>query len=233
MYKGSQDSFAQERDLIARGCVNSVSDSDSGSGSDSDGNNNTNDPVAENQANTRFSFDRFLKEHGTEGVKDFTRFTLEEFDELHAIVHDSLYHLKRGTKEDMSREKLFIFLVWVTSAMTYTRISKHLKISLPTVHRYIDEVILHADGVLSSRFLPKTISEFTATRAFENRPDAVGAVDASVVRIVRPKNSADSRRPAPVLRRKAQVSFCEVSMPCVSERAVFALLWRFPRVNAR
>ena len=67
-------------------------------------------------------------------------------------------------------------------------ISRETGITVPNLQRIIQRVLDAFDPIIEEKFLSKQIDEIIPETDFEIHPEAFGIVDASIIRINRPKN---------------------------------------------
>jgi hypothetical protein len=136
-----------------------------------------------------FSFEEFLEEHGAAAVFMVTRFTELEFRELYELLEEPLRPRGRGRRGMDVKSRLFVVLAWLTSGLTYARLGNELGIPRSIVADVVYHTVQVIKDPLVAAFFPKHSSdpEASCSMRFEDYPQAYGAVDASVVRIWRPR----------------------------------------------
>jgi hypothetical protein len=89
-----------------------------------------------------FPVEQLVRDHGANDVGQLIRLTWEEFQELFSLVKTSLTQSGRGRPRKLeSIDQFFLFLLYVTSSSTLTRLAAGLSLSVSLVERTIYTVL--------------------------------------------------------------------------------------------
>lgn len=136
-----------------------------------------------------FSVEEFINCHGARILPHIIGFDLDEFNTLFRFLKDCLIQIGRGRRGLDAKEKLFIFFSWISTGMSFTKLSALFKVSSSTIHENINYVIKRIKGKLISKFLPTSGEEarkIVPSNFFSSFPEAIGAVDTTILKISRP-----------------------------------------------
>jgi len=154
---------------------------------DSDDTSDESEDIEEKK--NRFSFDDFVDQRGATAAKDVFGFEVGEVRELCAVLEPCIRKSGRGRRGMSAIDVLAIFLCWATSGLPFTKISSLLGgISKSTVERNVKIIVTRAKTILVQKFLPQSLDRQRTTLTFTNFPNAVGALDATVVTIWKPSD---------------------------------------------
>jgi len=141
-----------------------------------------------------FSYASLLETYGEEQVRDITGFTNQEFQEIVSLIAPMMIVRGRGRRGMDVEDSLALFLAWATSGMTYKEIARHFMIPIASVKTTISKFIERGKDPLVKTFIPQTLEDAATDAVFHHFPDAIGAVDATVIPICRPCCPDDQKK---------------------------------------
>jgi len=145
----------------------------------------------------QFSFEEFVKNIGEQRIYQVIGFDKDGFMSLFTFLKPNLEQKGRGRRSMGGKEKLFIFLSWVASGFTFSKLALLLKIAKTTIYDSITFIFKRIKSKLVSKFLPingEEARDHIASRKFDNHPLAIGPVDTSIIRIRTPSDNVKQRK---------------------------------------
>ena len=121
-------------------------------------------------------------------MKTIIGFDSAEFHEILFVVEDHLEQGGRGRKRLDPPNSLALFLMWACSGITLQKLSLIVAMKKTTIRNTVKRVINCIKIPLVQKFIPNILEDPQNGIKFRYFPDAIGAVDATVVRICRPKD---------------------------------------------
>ena len=100
--------------------------------------------------------------------------------------------LKRGPKLPDVGLRLVIILQWLRFGHTYKELADAYSMSPGSIQTAISSLWDPLCKVLTETFLPKKPRDYRPTRSFKNFPNAIGALDATLIPTVQPANKVDN-----------------------------------------
>ena len=126
-------------------------------------------------------------EFGPDYIERLTSFTAEEVDEIMEVCAETLKPVGPGRRYCDMRYRVIVYLTWLVSGWTIEGLAKLFRMSPSTVQRTITYVMSGLTYSLRAAYLPVTKEDIHPTRKFEHFPQAIGAVDATLIQIQKPK----------------------------------------------
>jgi hypothetical protein len=95
----------------------------------------------------------------------------------------------KGHPNRYSHEDIILFvLVWIITGSKFNILSLLLQIPMTTLHTLIIKNIADIAKIAADLWIPKNIYEESQNHKFANFPEAIGAIDASLILITRPQS---------------------------------------------
>lgn len=148
---------------------------------------------AEDIVDVGFSYESFRAKNNDKNMIAMTGLSYEYFGQLHDILYPYIQNQKRGRKRLDTKTQLFIFLIWVTTGLSYSKLAVHLGIARSLIDRSVANIIGKSGPVLQERYLPRNISQVPRGARFRMSPEAIGAIDATPIFIQRPTDQETQR----------------------------------------
>jgi len=130
------------------------------------------------------SIERFIEQNGELGVRKLTGFLISEIDELVVLVTPAMTESTNGRDGPSYRSRLFAFLAWVATGVTYEDLGIILGCSKYSAFRAVNYVYVHIRDIVVDTYVPRA-AEF-GRRDFVHFPEARFVVDATLIEIERP-----------------------------------------------
>lgn len=141
------------------------------------------------------TFEKFISEHGENGLKRFTGLSKPQFDEVYQIVEEKLIPTGRGRrKQFLPIDQLFLTLTWLQSGMTYSKLSTIFSLSFTKVQRIITDTVISIADKLYNRFISHKVVLSPDDRKFKHFPDAVGACDVALLFVNKPRSNETQKQ---------------------------------------
>ena len=122
-----------------------------------------------------------------------TGLSVEQFNHVLQLLREVLEPVRRG-KELLDLDiRLVVFLQWLRFGQTYATLGDSFKLHRCRVQSIITDLWTPIMNVLQDHFMPSKPQNHHATKRFDYYPHAIGALDATLIRVTKPKNSAISR----------------------------------------
>lgn len=133
----------------------------------------------------RLTFERQL-EKDADRTMERTGLTEAEFNHVFDLLSQAPDPLRRGRKLLDLNIRLVIFLQWIKLGMTYKQLANSFGLSLSRVQTILSDMWNPIVEVLSNDLLPKRPYEYHSARQFDNYPNAIGALDATLIPVRKP-----------------------------------------------
>jgi len=156
-----------------------------------------NDEEEEDRDEKEFSFDKFIEKQGEQNIHHIIGLDFNDFNCLFRFLKSSLMKIGRGRKTLGEKEKLFVFLSWVSTGISFSKLSALLNISKSAIHRIAQDVTRRIKAKLVSKFIPISGDEargYLTNRNFQNYPSAIGAIDSTIIRIRKPTDNIEQKK---------------------------------------
>jgi len=144
-----------------------------------------------------FSFDDFITKNGEQNLHHVIGFDINDFNALYKFLKPQIIQIGRGRRSIGEKEKLFLFLTWASTGLSFSKLSTMLNIPKTKIYRSVIFITNRIRGKLISKFLPVSGEEargYPQNRKFLNFPNAIGAVDSSIIKIRRPENNEEQKK---------------------------------------
>ena len=132
-------------------------------------------------------FDKIVQTRGEQTLKDLTRFSVEEFNQICEVCNESLSPKGRGRRSRFdTRDKLLITITYLASVSKLAVIASLFNKPLTTIFDIISHTIDLIHQPLMERFFgaPPNLSD--EELHFQNFPNAIGAIDTTHIQISKP-----------------------------------------------
>lgn len=123
-----------------------------------------------------------------------TGLSQEEFTRVLDLLMEEEQPVRRGRKLMDVDIRLVIFLQWLKFGQTYRQLGASFKISATQVQTAISDLWNPLIRILMANFIPNKPLNYVPTRSFDNFPQAVGALDATLIPVSRPLNPRKARK---------------------------------------
>ena len=134
------------------------------------------------------SCERMLERFGEDYVKELTGFTDAQVMEILETCGETLKPVGPGRHYRDMESGLIIYLVWLTSCWTVKKIGSLFDIAKATAQRTLTYVMSGLTESLKLAYLPKSIRDINISSQFKNFPQAIGAVDATLILVQKPSD---------------------------------------------
>ena len=114
-----------------------------------------------------------------------TGLTKYEFNTVLRLLHPLCETIKRGSKPLPLDIRLVILLQWLSFGQTYEQLGLSIGLSGKTIQSAIASIWNLVDEAISM-FIPKSPFKYTPTHRFSSFPEAIGAVDATLLPVAKP-----------------------------------------------
>lgn len=118
-------------------------------------------------------------------IETRTGLTRDEFNTVLKLLHPLGETIKRGPKPLPLDIRLVILLQWLSFGQTYEQLGLSIGLSGKTIQSAIASIWNLVDEAISM-FIPKSPFKYTPTRKFSSFPEAIGAVDATLLPVAKP-----------------------------------------------
>ena len=119
-----------------------------------------------------------------------TGLNLEQFTFILALLEGEATPMRRGPKLPDLGLRLVITLQWLRLGPTYEELADAYSMSTGRIQTAITSLWDPLCKVLSGSLLPKRPRDYKPTRTFKNFPNAIGALDATLIATVKPADRA-------------------------------------------
>ena len=133
--------------------------------------------------------DDLYEKFGRDYCRKLTTFTETEVDEILSVCEETLRPIGPGRRYHDIKYRVIIYLTWLTSGWTIRGLSNMFGLSPSSVQRTISYAMSGMTNSLKKEYLPEKRSDITSISKFKHFPQALGAVDASLIPIQKPKDS--------------------------------------------
>lgn len=117
----------------------------------------------------------------------------EEFNELLELLRAEPEQIKRGPKLWDLDLRLVIILQWIQLGQTYDELAFFFRTTASRIQTAITSLWDPLAKVLVENYIPLSPLEYRSSRRFVNHEDAVGALDATLLPVVKPRNPIENR----------------------------------------
>ena len=148
--------------------------------------------LSKNKNKILFDVDEFMQNADDIEWQNCCRFTNEEMNKITQLIEHNLPQHRGPKKQCSVKTILFIGLVYYSSNQQLHWIAKHTKLKVTTIMSYIETVrdeyfpILYNAEIGSGGIIPHK-------QNFINFPDAVGALDTTIIKHYRPSDDHDEK----------------------------------------
>lgn len=129
-----------------------------------------------------------VEKFGRDYIKRLTSFTEEEVDEILVVCEETLKPVGPGRRYKDMKCRVVIYLTWLTSGWTIRALATLFQMTMPSVQRTINYVMSGLTYSLKREYLPQSRDEIVTAKKFEHFPQAMGAVDATLIPIQKPRS---------------------------------------------
>ena len=120
---------------------------------------------------------------GSDNMERLTTFTPDELDEIMEVCGKTLKPTRPGRHCCGMRYRVIVYLTWLMSGWTVGGLAKLSKMSQSAIQRTITYAMSGLTYSLQAAYLPATKDDIHPTRKFKHFPQAIGAVDAMLIRV--------------------------------------------------
>lgn len=137
----------------------------------------------------RLTFDMLMAMDDNETVEIRTGLTRGEFDNLLELLSKEPREVKRGMKLLSLEVRLVIILQWLHFGETFAKLGNSFKLDPGVIQTCISDLWNPLEKVLVENYLPKDPRAYKVRDEdkFVHHPDAVGALDATLIPVVKPR----------------------------------------------
>ena len=122
-----------------------------------------------------------------------TGLTEREFEEVLRLLEQQQEPIKRGRHLLEKKIRLVILLQWLHHGQTFKQIGESMDLTHSCVQTAIASIWDPLTTVLFETYIPPTPYSYNCNEIFEHYPEAVGAVDATLIMIRKPKERAEDQ----------------------------------------
>ena len=140
------------------------------------------------------TFEKQMGRDDNKTVELRTGLTREEFDRVLNLLLEEGQPVHRGRKLMDVDIRLVIFLQWLKFGQTYQQLADSFKLKTTRVQTAISDLWNPAIRVLTANLIPLKPYNYVPTRSFDNYPHAVGALDATLIPVLKPLNHQEARK---------------------------------------
>lgn len=146
--------------------------------------------VEDSDEKKALTFEKFMAEHGENGLKTFTGLSKAQFEEILHVVEEKLIPTGRGRrKQFLPIDQLFLTLTWIQSGWTYSKLSVVFSISFSKVQRILIDTVLSIADTMYNHFIVRKVARDEGERKFQHFPEAVGACDVALLFVNKPRGN--------------------------------------------
>ena len=117
---------------------------------------------------------------------------MEEFHFVHRLLEQEPAPLGRGRELLHMDICLVIFLQWLRIGQSYSELATSFKLHRCRVQSITTDLWNPLINVLHKELLPKKPYDYVSRNKFDNFEDAIGALDATLIRVPKPVSRADA-----------------------------------------
>jgi hypothetical protein len=136
-------------------------------------------------ANAPLHYADALTQLSAQRLRSLTSMTMEELETAIRLLKPFFNNLKhRGTKNIFGIEDaIFIILSWFTTAMTFEELAAIFQTDNSTLHRVVQTHLSTFSKAACQLWMPTQVTDEREAQQFTNFPEAIGAVDATLIRV--------------------------------------------------
>lgn len=123
-----------------------------------------------------------------------TGLTMEEFHFVHRLLEQEPAPLRRGRELLDMDICLVIFLQWLRIGQSYSELATSFKLHRCRVQSITTDLWNPPINVLHKELLLKKPYDYVSRNKFDNFEDAIGALDATLIRVTKPVSRADANK---------------------------------------
>ncbi len=120
-----------------------------------------------------------------------TGLTEHEFEEVLELLERQQEPIKRGRHLLEKRIRLVILLQWLHHGQTFKKLGESMDLTHSCVQTAIASIWDPLTSVLFETYVPANPYSYNCNEIFQHHPDAIGAVDATLIMIRKPKERAE------------------------------------------
>ena len=118
-----------------------------------------------------------------------TGLTHDEFYYVLGLLQDEPQEIRRGRALMDLDIRLVIFLQWLRVGETYKSLAESFKLHRCRVQAIITDLWTPLINVLQRNLIPRKPHDYYSTKTFDNYRHAMGALDATLIRVAKPLNT--------------------------------------------
>ena len=153
--------------------------------------------VEEEEENGEYDFigyNSVLNNNGENGIKTLTGFTIQQFEAIYEDCRPSLEARGRGRRSRLTnKDRLFYALVYMHTNDPWIKLSTVFHISPNYLNKVVVQTAMTIANPLIQRYAPMRKDIPPEAIRFHNFPDAIGAVDTTLLPIAKPSNEIGRR----------------------------------------
>lgn len=149
--------------------------------------------ATERRISPKLTLERQMLRDDNKTIEVRTGLSREEFSYVLGLLQEEPQEIRRG-RELMDLDiRLVIFLQWLRVGETYASLAESFKLHRTRVQAIITDLWTPLIKVLQDNLLPHRPHDYHPIRTFDNYPHAMGALDATLIRVARPINNQEAR----------------------------------------
>ena len=125
---------------------------------------------------------------GRDYVKKLTSFEEEEVNEILLVCEETLKPTGPGRAYKDMKCRVVIYLTWLVSGWTIRGLANLFHMTPPSIQRTINYVMSGLTHSLKRAYLPQKREDIHISSKFKHFPQAIGAVDGTLIRVQKPKS---------------------------------------------
>lgn len=129
-----------------------------------------------------------IEKFGRDYIRKLTTFSEEEVDEILTVCKETLKPTGPGRRYKDMKCRVVIYLTWLTSGWTVRGLANLFGVTSPSIQRTITYVMSGLTHSLKREYLPQTKDDIPTSSKFTHFPQALGAVDATLIPVQKPGN---------------------------------------------
>ena len=122
-----------------------------------------------------------------------TGLTEEQFGYVLSLLQEVPEQIRRGRELLDLDIRLVVFLQWLRFGQTYATLGESFKLHRCRVQSIITDLWTPIMNVLQQHLIPKKPQDYRPSKRFDNYPHAIGALDATLIRVTKPRSTVLSR----------------------------------------
>ena len=147
----------------------------------------------ETRVESRLTLRRQLELDEGRTIEIRTGLTEEEFGLILGLLEEEQAPIRRGRQLLDVDIRLVIFLQWLRFGETYDKVAESFHLKRTRVQTAISDLWDPMIRVLTTRFLPRKPMDYHSERSFDNFPHAAGALDATLIPVMKPLDTRRAR----------------------------------------